>query len=70
MRALEGDPHPGTSHPDGQSEVTEEVYLFRITGDRSSNPTVTLQVNTIPVTLHVETQADVTVITEKNFENL
>ena len=65
VRALEGDPHLGTSHPDGQSEVTEEVYLFRITGDRSSNPTVTLQVNTIPVTLHVETQADVTVILQR-----
>ena len=32
--------------------------------------TVTLQVNTIPVTLHLDTQADVTVITEKHFESL
>ena len=44
MKAIERDPDPGTSHPDGESEVTEEVYLYRITGDKSSNPTVTLQV--------------------------
>ena len=48
----------------------EEVYLYRITGDKSSNPTVTLQVNTVPVTLHLGTQADITVITEEHFESL
>jgi len=70
VRAVERDPDPGTSHPDGESEVTKEVFQYRITGDKSSNPTVTLQVNTIPVTLHLDTQADVTVITEKHFESL
>ena len=70
VRALERHPDPGTNHPDGESEVTEEVYLYRITGDKSSNPTVTVQVNTVPVTLHLDTQADVTVITEKHFESL
>ena len=68
VRDLESDPKPSTRHPEGESEATEEIYLYRITGDRSSNPTVTLQVNTIPVTLHLDTQADVTVITEKHFE--
>lgn len=66
MRALESDLDPGTSHPDKESELIEEVYLYRITGGKLSNATVTLQVNTIPVTLHPETQADVTVITEKH----
>lgn len=70
MRALEKDPDPSTRHPEGESEATEEVYLYQITGDRSSNLTVTLQVNTIPVMLHLDTQADVTVITEKHFERL
>ena len=31
---------------------------------------MTVQVNTVPVTLHLDTQADVTVITEKHFESL
>ena len=35
---------------------------------KSQNPTATLQLNTVPVTLHM--QADVTVITEKQFESL
>ena len=70
MRALERDPDPGTNHPEGESEVTEEVYLYQIMGDKSSNPAVTLQVNKVLVTLHLHMQADVTVITEKHFESL
>ena len=30
-------------------QATDEVYLYRATGEKSSNPTATLQVNTIPV---------------------
>ena len=30
-------------------QATDEVYLYRVTGEKSSNPTATLQVNTIPV---------------------
>ena len=70
VRALESEPDPSTSRPKEESETTEEVCLYRVTGEKSSNPTVTLQVNTIPVTLHLDTQADVTVITEKHFESL
>ena len=70
VRALESDPDPSTSHPEEESEAAEEVYLYRVTGEKSSNPTVTLQVNTIPVTLHLDTQANVTVIREKYFERL
>ena len=70
VRALESDPDPSTSHPEEEIEATEEAYPNRVTGERSSDPTVTLQVNTIPVTLHLDTQADGTVITEKHFESL
>ena len=70
VRALDSDPDPSMSHPEEESEATEEVYLYRVTRERSLNPTATLQVNTIPVTLHRDTQADVTVITEKHFESL
>ena len=59
VRALESEPDPSARHPEEESEVTEEVYLYRVTGEKSSNPTVTLQVNTIPVTLHLNMQADV-----------
>ena len=70
VRGLESELDPSTSHPAEESEATKEVYLYRETREKSSNPTVTLQVNTIPVTLHLDTQADVMVITEKHFESL
>ena len=70
VRALGSEHDPSASHPERESEATEEIYLYRVTGEKSSYPTVTLEVNTIPVTLHLDTQADVTVITEKHFESL
>ena len=69
-RALESEPDLSTSHPEKESEATEKVYLYRVTGEKSSNPTVTLEVNMISVTLHLDSQADVTVITEKHCESL
>lgn len=62
VRALESEPDPSTSHK--ETEATKEVYLNRVTTEKSSNPTVTLAVNTIPVTLHIDTQADVTIMIE------
>ena len=44
--------------------------MYRVAEGKLRNPTVTLQVNTVPVTLHLDTQADVTFITEKHFESL
>ena len=69
VRDLESEPDPSTSHPEEESEAPKEVCLYRATGEKPSNATVTLDVNTIPVTLHLDTQADVTVITEKHFES-
>ena len=57
-----------TRQPEEKSETNEEVYLYRVTGEKSSNPTVTLQINKVPLTLDLDTQADVTVITEKHSE--
>ena len=62
VRALESEPDPSMSH--NETEATEEVYLYRVITEKSSNPTVTLEVNTIPVTLHIDTQADVTIMME------
>lgn len=62
VRALESEPDPSTSHK--ETEATKEVYLYRVTTENLSNPTITLEVNTIPVTLHIDTQADVTIMME------
>ena len=69
VRALESEPDPSTSHPEEESEAPKEVCLYRVTGEKLSNPSVTLEVNRIPVTLHLDRQADVTVITKKHFES-
>lgn len=70
VRALECGLGPNENHPEEDSEAVEKVYLYQVTGGKSQNPTVTLQVNNVPVTLHLDTQAVVTVITEKHFGSL
>ncbi|PFX11958.1 Retrovirus-related Pol polyprotein [Stylophora pistillata] len=67
VRAIERELDTTTRQPEEESETNEEVYLYRVTGEKSSNPTVTLQVNKVPLTQHLDTQADVKVITEKHF---
>ena len=70
VRALEGKLEPSENRSEEESEAVEEVYLYQATEGNSRNPTLTLQVNTVPVTLHLDTQADVTAITGNHFEAL
>jgi len=70
VRTLEIALEPNESNPEEDSEAVEEVYLYQVTRGKSRNPTVTLQVNTVLVTLHLDTQADVTFITRNHFESL
>ena len=39
-------------------------------GRKSQNPTVAIHINGIPISLHLDTQADVTVVTEKHYGKL
>jgi len=52
------------------TEETEKLYLYQVVQGKSQNPTVTLEVNSVPITVHLDTQADVAVIKEKHFESL
>ena len=53
-----------------EEESLEEVYLYQLKEGKLQNPTVALNINGIPISLHLDTQADVTVVTEKNYGKL
>ena len=70
FRALEAGLEPSETCGQDDAEKTEDVYLYQLAHGKSRHPTVTLEVNSIQITLHLDTQADVTVVTEKTFESL
>ena len=53
-----------------EEEFVEDVYLYQLQEGRSANPTVAIHINGIPISLHLDTQADVTVVTEKHYGKL
>ena len=53
-----------------EEESFVEVYLYQLKGGKSQNPSVALNINGIPISLHLDTQADVTVVTEKHYGKL
>ena len=67
VRALEADLEPSETCGQDDAEKTQDVYLYQVAHGKSRNPKVTLEVNSIQITLHLDTQADVTVVTEKHF---
>ena len=62
--SVELEQEPNTYCVSQEEESLEEVYLYQLKEGKSQNPTVTLNINGIPFSLHLDTQADVTVITE------
>lgn len=70
VRALEVGIKPKETGVQKETKETEDIYLYQVANGKSRNPAMTLEVNSIPVTLHLEMQADVTVITEKHFDSL
>ena len=46
------------------------MYLYQLQEGKSQRPTVTIYINGIPISLHLDTQADVTVVTEKHYGKL
>ena len=50
-----------------EEELLEDVYLYQLRKGKSQNPTVAIHINGIPISLHLDTRADVTVVTEKHY---
>ena len=46
------------------------MYLYQLKKGKSQNPTVAIHINGIPISLHLDTQADITVVTEKHYGKL
>ena len=46
------------------------MYPYQFKEGQSRNPTVAVHINGIPISLHLDTQADVTVVTEKHYAKL
>ena len=53
-----------------EEESLEEVHLYQLKEVKSQNPMVALNINGIPISLHLDTQADVTVVAEKHHGKL
>jgi len=51
-------------------EFLEDMYLYELKEEKSQNPTVIIHINGIPISLHLDTQANVTVVTEKHYGKL
>ena len=51
-------------------DPNESVYLYQVTKMGSPSPTAVVEINGKPLKLHLDTQADVTVITESHFAEL
>ena len=53
-----------------EENLLEDVYLYQLKEGNSQNPTVAVHINGILISLHLDTQADVTVVTEKHYRKL
>ena len=53
-----------------EGESFEEVYLYQLKGGKSQNPSVALNINGIFISLHLDAQADVTIVTKKHYKKL
>ena len=65
--SVEREQEPNTYCVSQEEESLQKVYLQQLKEGNSQNPTVTLNINGIPFSLNLDTQADVTVITEKRY---
>ena len=53
-----------------EQEIEQEVYRYQLKKGKSQNSTVSLNINGIPISLHLDMQADITVVTEKHYGKL
>ena len=64
--AVECEQQTSTHSVSQEEDFLEDVYLYQLKEGKSQNPTVALHINGILVSLHLDTRADVTVVTEKH----
>ena len=50
-----------------EEEFLEDMYLYQLREGKSQNPTVAIHINGIPISLLLDTQADIIVVTEKHY---
>ena len=53
-----------------EENFLEDVHLYQLKEGKTQNPTVAVHINGILISLHLDTQADVTVVTEKDYGKL
>ena len=53
-----------------EENFLEDVHLYQLKEGKTQNPTVAVHINGILISLHLDTQADVTVVTEKHYGKL
>ena len=53
-----------------EGNLLEDMYLYQLKEGKSQNPTVAVHINGILISLHLDTQADITVVTEKQYGKL
>ena len=68
--AVECEQQTNTHCESQEEEFSEDVYLYQLREGKSQNPTVAIHINGIPLSLHFDTQADMTVVTEKHYGKL
>jgi len=68
--AVEFEQQTNTHRGSQEEEFLEDAFLYQLQEGKSQNPTVAIHVNGIPISLHLDTQADVTVVTEKHYGKL
>ena len=68
--AVECEQQTNTHGVSQEEEFLEDVYLYQLKEGKSQNPIVAAHINGTPISLHLDTQADVTVVTEKHYGKL
>ena len=53
-----------------EEDFLEEVCLYQLKKGKSLNPTAAVHINRILISLHLDMQADVKVVTEKHYGKL
>ena len=67
---MEAGLEPSETRMQYDTEEMEDLYLYQVVQGKSQNSAVRLMVNSVPITLYLDTQAGVMVVTEKYFESL
>ena len=65
-KAVECEQQTNTHSVSQDDNFLEDVYLYQLKEGKSQNPTVTVHINGIPISLHLDMEADVMVVTEKH----